>query len=219
MPDALFVTGSISAGVLCSAGVMAIGPDGSGFRMPRLVAEASVPIDRWLRSGHLRPWLASSLERAGWRESSGRVAALTLGLALSLAIVGWAVSPVLSPAGFAIGCGAVFASVNSSINRRRRRLAGELVPLLELFTLELSAGGSALAALGSVTVQVEGELAADLRRMLVASQMPGSATFGRECPPSPAWRRCSRPVASTAREPVRESEPWRPTCAGLRGES
>jgi pilus assembly protein TadC len=52
-----------------------------------------------------------------------------------------------------------------------------LVPLLELFTLELSAGGSAISALGSVTMQVQGELAADLRRMLIASHVVGSSTF------------------------------------------
>jgi len=54
---------------------------------------------------------------------------------------------------------------------------GKAVSLLELFTLELSGGGSALAALGSVTIQVDGELAADLRRMLIASQVTGSVSF------------------------------------------
>jgi pilus assembly protein TadC len=76
------------------------------------------------------------------------------------------------------GGGAAFAfTLNSAIHRRRRRISGELVPLLELFTLELSGGGSALAALGSVCVQVESELAIDLRRMLIASQVAGSASF------------------------------------------
>jgi Flp pilus assembly protein TadB len=102
---------------------------------------------------------------------------MALGLGFALAVLAWAIAPVLAPIGFASGCGAVLVSLNSAIGVRRRRLAGELVPLLELFTLELSGGGSALAALGSVTVQVEGELAADLRRMLIASQMAGSATF------------------------------------------
>jgi len=48
---------------------------------------------------------------------------------------------------------------------------------MELFTLELSAGGSAVSALGSVTMQVQGELATDMRRLLIASQVAGSATF------------------------------------------
>jgi Flp pilus assembly protein TadB len=56
-------------------------------------------------------------------------------------------------------------------------LSAELVPILELFTLELSGGGSALSALGSVTVQVQGELAVDFRRMLIASQVAGSPSF------------------------------------------
>jgi pilus assembly protein TadC len=67
--------------------------------------------------------------------------------------------------------------LRAAVARRRRRLEGELVPLLELFTLELSGGGSAVSALGSVTMQVQGELAADLRRLLIASQVAGSASF------------------------------------------
>jgi len=66
--------------------------------------------------------------------------------------------------------------LRSAIANRRRRLAGELVPLLELFTLELSGGGSALSALGAVTGRIQGELAADIRRLLIASQV-GSAPF------------------------------------------
>jgi pilus assembly protein TadC len=46
-----------------------------------------------------------------------------------------------------------------------------------LFTLELGGGGSPVSALGSVTLQVQGELAADLRRLLIASQVTGSASF------------------------------------------
>ena len=75
------------------------------------------------------------------------------------------------------GCVACAVVLSSAIARRRARLLGELVPLLELFTLELSGGGSALAALGSVSVQVESELALDLRRMLIASQVAGSVSF------------------------------------------
>lgn len=78
----------------------------------------------------------------------------------------------------AIAGGVAFAlMLNAAVEKRRRRYLEELAPLLELFTLELSGGGSALAALGSVCVQVESELAADLRRMLIASQVAGSASF------------------------------------------
>jgi pilus assembly protein TadC len=63
------------------------------------------------------------------------------------------------------------------VAQRRRRLEAELVPLLELFSLELGGGGSPVSALGSVTMQVQGELAADLRRLLIASQVAGSTSF------------------------------------------
>jgi pilus assembly protein TadC len=84
---------------------------------------------------------------------------------------------VMCSLGIVSGLGLPVLSLKSAIARRRRRLEGELVPLLELFTLELSGGGSAVTALGSVTMQVQGELAADLRRLLIASQVAGSATF------------------------------------------
>jgi len=71
----------------------------------------------------------------------------------------------------------MFLALTGAITKRRRRLSGELVPLLELFTLELSGGGSALSALGSVCVQVESNLAVDLRRMLIAAHVAGSAPF------------------------------------------
>jgi Flp pilus assembly protein TadB len=121
--------------------------------------------------------LQDAIERTGWRESPERVLVVSLALAASLAVVCGAIDPWLAPLGFASGIGLALVVVSSSADRRRRRLASELVPLLELFTLELSAGGSAMSALGSVSVQVDGELAAELRRMLIASQVKGSPSF------------------------------------------
>ena len=127
--------------------------------------------------GAVRRRLAHDIERAGWRESPERVAEVAIAASLCLGALGAAVSPVVAVFGV-IGGGATFAVVlRAAVDKRRRRFSEELVPLLELFTLELSGGGSALAALGSVCVQVESELADDLRRMLIASQVAGSASF------------------------------------------
>src|SRR5205085_1424115 len=68
-------------------------------------------------------------------------------------------------------------SLGAAVTGRRARLARELAPLLELFILELGGGGSALSALGSVTLQVDGELAYELRRLLIASNVLGSQPF------------------------------------------
>jgi pilus assembly protein TadC len=80
-------------------------------------------------------------------------------------------------AGGLTGVGTVGFAIRSGIRRRRKRLVRELAPLLELFVLELGGGGSPLSALGSVTMQIDGELAAEIRRLLIASQVSGSATF------------------------------------------
>jgi Flp pilus assembly protein TadB len=131
-----------------------------------------------------RAWLAGSLERAGWQESPERVVAFTLSASACAAVLGASsaslmpVNPsALAVVGFVSGVLICALTVRSAIAGRRRRLSSELVPLLELFNLELSGGGSALSALGAVTTQVQGELAADLRHLLIASQVAGSSSF------------------------------------------
>ena len=125
----------------------------------------------------IRDRLATDLDRAGWQETPQRLAVLVVALAACVSAAFAAIALPLAPAGAVITGAGAFIALNASIERRRRRLAGELVPLLELFTLELSGGGSAVSALGSVTLQVESELAHDLRQMLIAAQVAGSASF------------------------------------------
>jgi Flp pilus assembly protein TadB len=138
-----------------------------------------------LRIAHARRWLTDAIERAGWNETADRLAILALAFGGCLAVIGTGSAgampkggaAMLGLLGFCGGCALPLLALSSAVTRRRRRLSAELVPILELFTLELSGGGSALSALGSVTVQVQGELAADLRRMLIASQLAGSPSF------------------------------------------
>lgn len=177
MPDETWIGGSLAAGLLCSGGVIAAAWQGSPVDLVARISSLSATLGGSWRTAAAVRWLASAIERAGWRETPERVATMALALALCLGAAGALVAPILAPVGLVTGCGLVLASLSAAAERRRRRLAGELVPLLELFTLELSGGGSALAALGSVTMQVEGELAADLRRMLIASQVTGSVAF------------------------------------------
>jgi Flp pilus assembly protein TadB len=176
MPESTAVFGSILAGVLC-AGAVLVGHEGLTHDAAGWLQLNRARLNTVLHVSVARHRLARALERAGWRGTPERVAICAAAIALSLGVVGAAVSPTLSVLGL-LGGGAAFAvTLNSAIHQRRRRLSGELVPLLELFTLELSGGGSALAALGSVCLQVESELAIDLRRMLIASQVAGSSSF------------------------------------------
>jgi tight adherence protein C len=132
-----------------------------------------------------RARLAAEILRAGWRESPERVAALTVISSGGLAALGLSTVAVFAPVtaaalaitGAAVGVAAVAHALRSAVISRRRRLTRELAPLLELFVLELGGGGSAMSALGSVTMQLDGELAAELRRLLIASHVSGSATF------------------------------------------
>jgi Flp pilus assembly protein TadB len=173
MPDAWVGGGAISAGLLFGGAVLVVGyPEISDWRARFLSTVAGL-----VRISRFRAWLILSIERAGWRGSPERVAVLGISLAASMALMAAVVNPLLIPIALAGGLVLFLLVLNSSIEARRRRLAGELVPLLELLMLELSAGGSAMAALGSVTVQVESDLAANLRRMLIASHVAGSASF------------------------------------------
>jgi Flp pilus assembly protein TadB len=193
MPEMLFVLGAVLAGALCSSAVLIAPParpiKGAGPPVGRPLQPSTYPRQpTWLTVrtiAALRDWLAVNIDRAGWRESPERIAVLSLILAVtasalalsSAALVPAPTAAVLAVAGAAGGIGTVMIAITSAIARRRNRLSRELAPLLELFILELSGGGSALSALGSVTMQLDGELAAELRRLLIASQVSGSATY------------------------------------------
>ena len=184
MPDATLAAGAIGAGVLVSTAVLvACGGAMSAYGVVRTSVRNTVARIVVARSARAR--LAVDLDRAGWRESPERICVLAIALAACLAVLGATTISALTTSGAVVVCGTgtlgglglPFVALRSAIARRRRRLEGELVPLLELFTLELGGGGSAVSALGSVTMQVQGELAADLRRLLIASHVAVSASF------------------------------------------
>jgi len=187
MPDPIFIAGSLAAGALSGAAVF-VACGGAGHPVDgigtgrRLTAPAVV---RALRVRDVRAKLETDLERAGWRETPERVSVFAIALSACLGVLGASSVSVLPTssavvicvAGIVSGFGLPLLALRSAVARRRRRIEGELAPLLELFTLELGGGGSALSALGSVTVQVQGELASDLRRLLIAAQVAGSTSF------------------------------------------
>lgn len=177
MPESLAAIAAIGAGALCGGAVLVGGDEGLTRDAARWLERHRARLGALLHVAVARRRLARDIERAGWHESPERVAIVAIAAAACLGVLGTAVSPTLAILGIVGGFAAFAVTLNSAILQRRRKLSGELVPLLELFTLELSGGGSALAALGSVCVQVESELAIDLRRMLIASQVGGSATF------------------------------------------
>src|SRR5260221_2353028 len=165
-------------GMLIGAAVLAVSHDGHA---PERI---STP---WQseRIGSARRRLATHIERAGWNESPERIAVLALALSGGLAAIGLSTAIVLdaataislAAAGAMAGAAAIVYALRAAAMQRRRRVTRELAPLLELFVLELSGGGSALSALGSVTMQLDGELSLELRRLLIASQVSGSASF------------------------------------------
>jgi pilus assembly protein TadC len=187
MPDPTFIAISIAAGSLSGIAVF-VACGGASHRIDAIgnVHRLAPPaIVRTLHVGDLRAKLASDLERAGWRESPERVTVFAIALSSCMAVLGASMlsfvpvgtAAVLCAAGIVSGLGLPVLALRSAIARRRRRIEGELAPLLELFTLELGGGGSAMSALGSVAMQVQGDLATDLRRLLIASQLTGSASF------------------------------------------
>lgn len=169
MPDAYLLPGAVVAGMLC----------GSALILP------TVDVERLSSRPPVPARLEDNLRRAGWTETPERAVVIALAWCATFAALGLS-SGLLWGAGTAItlAIGGVLAgiawsaySLGAAISRRRARLSRELAPLLELFILELGGGGSALAALGSVTLQIDGELAYELRRLLIASSMSGTASF------------------------------------------
>jgi Flp pilus assembly protein TadB len=194
MPDHIYALGSIVAGASSAFAIFAIvhpvkGIDAATW-LARRYAHQIVGVDApvWskaLEVGGMRDRLTRWIARAGWTESPERITALAIAISGSITVLGVAVSSlmpaangaILGASGFAVGIGCCALVLRSAIAGRRRRLAAELVPLLELFTLGLSGGGNAVSALGTVTSRVQGELAADLRRLLIAAQVAGSLPF------------------------------------------
>lgn len=176
MPEPFVAIAALGAGGLCSAAVLVVGYEWLGLDLATL-ARWQIAADVRSNGAAARRGLPLRLERAGWHPSRAGVAMSATMLAVGIAVLAAVVSPMVAILALLVGCTASLVSLNNAVGRRRRRLAGELVPLLELFTLELSGGGSALAALGSVCVQVESDLATELRRMLIASQVAGSTSF------------------------------------------
>ena len=182
MPDPALLAGAVAAGVCFACAALAAGRDLQTSFGPTVSRVAGV------RPRHLlaaRRRLEAEIQRAGWMDSPERVVALALVAAGVLGALGLSTAAVLSPptatalaaVGGGAGLGGVGLALHSAVSGRRRRLNRELAPLLELFVLELAGGGSALSALGSVTMQLDGELAAEVRRLLIASQVAGSASF------------------------------------------
>jgi Flp pilus assembly protein TadB len=177
MREVLVVAAAITAGALCLGAVLVAEHETPGPDIGRWIGRNRSRVGAALHLGAARRRLARDIERAGWRETPERIAVVAIAGSLCLGVLGAAVSPVVAILGLVAGCVAFAAVLHNAVAKRRRRYSEELVPLLELFTLELSGGGSAIAALGSVCVQVESELAGDLRRMLISSQVAGSASF------------------------------------------
>jgi Flp pilus assembly protein TadB len=175
MPEPLAIASALAAGGCASVTVLA----------SRRPARPTVAWPRWPQLDDMRPRLALELDRAGWHESPERVAVLTAAVSSGLASLGLASVLLVEPGtavAFALlgaisGVAAVAFRLRAAVTARRSLCSRELVPLLELFLLELSGGGSALSALGSVTLQVDSDLAVELRRLLIASQVAGSASF------------------------------------------
>jgi Flp pilus assembly protein TadB len=177
MPDVLVPAAALAAGALCAGAVLLAEHAKPSSDIRKLLGRNVMRIGGALHVGAARRRLARDVERAGWRESPERVLVMALAASLCLGVLGEVASPMVGMFGAVAGVIAFAVVLNGAVEKRRRRYLEELVPLLELFTLELSGGGSALAALGSVCVQVESELASDVRAMLIASQLAGSTSF------------------------------------------
>lgn len=196
MLEPISVLGAIASGASCAVAVVAFGDRTKGIDAatwlqrrrqspPAPAAESPGPWSKVLVVTGIRARLVGVVDRAGWKESPERLSAFAVGVSACLAVIGASSSAlvpgtsaaVLGAIGFAGGLGVWALVLRAAITSRRRCLAAELVPLLELFTLELSGGGSALSALGSVTTKLQGQLASDVRRLLIASQVVGSAPF------------------------------------------
>src|SRR5713226_5223525 len=90
MPDAITAFGALAAGALCGSAVLVacggVQPIGAQARLTRHLTRPAIA--RALHLRHARKRLTLDIERAGWRESPERIAALAIALSACLAILG-----------------------------------------------------------------------------------------------------------------------------------
>jgi Flp pilus assembly protein TadB len=134
----------------------------------------------------LRHRVGHRLEQAGIGEEPEVVIALA---ALASVVAGAAAAVTIAfladPAGAAVGGLGVAVAVPALLAHqvaaaaasRRQRLLGQLGPILELVSLELSGGSPPMRALESVLAHSRSELASAMRAQLIGSRVAGSASF------------------------------------------
>jgi Flp pilus assembly protein TadB len=130
--------------------------------------------------------IAIRLEQAGRRETPE----LALGIALLASLASATAvaiaellagatlqAPLVGAAAGAATLGLLSHRLTATAAERRRQLLGQLGPILELVSLELSAGSPPMLALESVIGRSRSELAAAMRAQLIGSRVAGSASF------------------------------------------
>ncbi|HEY8680606.1 MAG TPA: hypothetical protein VIN01_06095 [Candidatus Dormibacteraeota bacterium] len=136
--------------------------------------------------GSLRSALALRLEQAGrgWAPEAagalGGLAALGCGGATAAAatLLGDPFSGIFAGAAVAVAVIVVLAhQLVHAAQVRRELLLGQLGPILELVSLELSGGAPPMLALEAVLGRARSELAAAMRIQLIGSRVAGSASF------------------------------------------
>lgn len=197
MPDPSALALAAAAGACATvAALAALDPlraAGARELLARRGAQGRPAVGDQARSTFLKGWLAGPVRWLGRRlELAGRpepaekaavvAAATTVAAALAAGITaGIAVGTVVGVVAGLAGAGAfpvlLLSRLRAAATVRRERLLGQLVPLLELMSLELSGGASPLPALEAVLARSRSELGSEIRSQLIGSRVAGSASF------------------------------------------
>src|SRR5258708_10626031 len=137
MPDAVVAAAAIAAGGLCTGAVLLAQHGDPSPDVRNAIGRRLTRIGAALHVGAGRRRLARDMERAGWREPPERIAGIAVAASLCMGVLGAAASPVVAISGALAGGVAFVVVLDCAGAKRRRRDQQEVVPLLELFTLQL----------------------------------------------------------------------------------
>lgn len=192
MADPVAVAAAVCAGASLALGIVLCGPSQPGAGLwprPRQSSRAVPPalpaLDRarrWAGDG-----LRLRLDRAGIGDSPGKVvgsvavAGACAGLAAGLvgSLIGAPAGGSAAVVALAGVPGLSFLALERRVRSRRRRLSAQLGPVLELLSLELSAGAAPGPGLAAVLRRLDGELSDELQRALAATPGPGNVSLDR----------------------------------------
>ena len=136
-----------------------------------LLARSGAMAERALEGTSLLTRLRAVVERSDWTIRPGELVALSLGLGVLGAVIGFFATPILSVILAVVGLVGPFALVSRSVSTRTRRFESQFPDILDLVAASLESGASVQQSLELVVAEADEPAASEFGRVLAATRL------------------------------------------------